>query len=55
MTDKEHKISWKIKTSLERLHCGAAESGMDKSSKGQRKLEYCDGELLPSAEGRSIE
>ena len=33
------KISWKTKTSLERWHCGATGSGMDKDSKGQRKME----------------
>ena len=37
--DNQRKNSWKNKPSLERWHCGATGSGMDKDSKGQRKLE----------------
>ena len=36
---KGHEISWKTKTSLKRCLYGATESGTDKGSKGQRKLE----------------
>ena len=41
-------IGWKTKTSLERYNCGATGSGMDKDSKGQRKLENSGGGLLPA-------
>ena len=34
---------------------GATGSGMDKDSKGQRKLEDSGGGLLPSVVGRSLE
>ena len=52
MADKGCKISWKAKMSLEKRYCG---SGMDKDSKGQRKLEDSGGGLLPAVEGHSLE
>ena len=55
MADKGYKISWKTKTSLERTHCGATLSSLDKHSKGQRKLEDSGGGLLPAVEGHSLE
>ena len=55
VADKGCKISWKTKTSLERRHCGATGSGMDKDSKGQRKLEDSGGGLHPAVEGHSLE
>ena len=55
MVDKECKISRKTKTSLERRLCGATGSGMDKDSKGQRKMADSSGGLLPAVEGHSLE
>ena len=55
MADKGCKISQKAKTSLERRHSGVTGSGMDKDSKGQRKLEDSSGGLLPAVEGHSLE
>ena len=49
------KISQKTKTSLERWHCGATRSGMDKDSKGQSKFEDSGGGLLPAMEGYSLQ
>ena len=40
--------------SLERRHCGATGNGMDKDSKGQRKLEDSGAGLLPAVEGLSL-
>ena len=55
MTDKGRTISWKTETSLERLHCVATGSGMDKDSKGQRKLKDSGGGLLPAERRYSAE
>ena len=55
VADKRCKISKKTQRSLERLHCGATGSGMDKDSKGQRKMEDPGGGLLPAVEGNSLE
>ena len=55
MADRGCKISRKTKTSLERRHCGATKSCMDKDSKGQRKMEDSGGGLLPAVEGHSLE
>ena len=55
MADRGCKISRKIKTSLERLHCGATRSGMDGDSKGQQKMEDSGGGLLSAVEGHSLE
>ena len=52
---RECKISWKNKTSLERWHCGAAGSSLDKDSKRQRKLEDSGGGLFPAVKGHSLE
>ena len=46
MTDKRCKVSRKTKTSLERWHCGVTGSGMDKNSKGHRKMGDFRGGLL---------
>ena len=54
MADKGCKISWKTNTSAERRHCGATGSGLDKDSKGQRKLDSGGG-LLFAVEGLSLE
>ena len=55
MADKGCKISRKTKTSLKRRHSGATGNGMDKDSKGQRKMEDSGGGLLPAVEGHSLE
>ena len=51
---KGREISWKTKTSLERGHCGATGSGMDRESKGKRNLENSGGGLLPALERPSL-
>ena len=48
VADKGCKISRKTKTSMERWHCVATGSSMDKDSKGQRKTEDSGGGLLPA-------
>ena len=61
VADKGCKISRMTKTSLERWHCGATGSGMDKNSKGQRKMEdsrratSCSGRTQPRIEQNRIE
>ena len=55
VADKVFKISWKTKTSLEKCHCGATGSSVDKDRKGQREMEDSGGGLLPAAEGHSPE
>ena len=55
MEDKGRKISWKTKTSLERLHCGATGSNVGQDSEGHRKLEDSSGGLLPAVHGHSLE
>ena len=48
------KRRWKTKTVVCET-TGTTDSGMDKDSKGQRKLEDSGGGLLPAVEGHSVE
>ena len=56
MADRECKISQKTKTSLERWHCRAAGSGMDKNNIEQkvgglwRRATSCSGRTQPRIE-----
>ena len=47
---KGRMISWKTKELLETKHCGTTGRGMDKNSKGQRKLQDSGGGLPPAVE-----
>ena len=40
---------------VEKMTLWATQSGVDKDSKGQRKLEGSGGGLLPAVEGHSLE
>ena len=55
MADKGRKTSWKTKISLERRHCGATGSGMNRDSKRQTKLEDSGRGLLSAVEGHSLD